>query len=109
MRRTADFINEVIEKAYLEFVDKPFWAANVKLMLETGNAAMRTFIAERAIIGGKVWLDLSLNEPTQLAAGRITFSLDFEPPAPMKDIRFIAHRNIQYYLELTKLAIQAAA
>lgn len=109
VRRTADFINEAIEKAYMEFVDKPFSAANVKLMIESGNAAMRTFIAEGAIIGGKVWLDQDLNEPTQLAAGRITLSLDFEPPAPMEDIRFIAHRNIEYYLELTKAALQAAA
>ncbi len=109
VRRTADFINEAIEKAYLEFVDKPFSAANVKLMIESGNAAMRTFIAEGAIIGGKVWLDQDLNEPIALASGRITLSLEFEPPAPMEDIRFIAHRNIEYYLELTKAALQAAA
>jgi phage tail sheath protein FI len=109
VRRTADFINEAIEKAYMEFVDKPFSAANVKLMIESGNAAMRTFIAEGAIIGGKVWLDQDLNEPIALASGRITLSLDFEPPAPMEDIRFIAHRNIEYYLELTKAALQAAA
>ncbi|MBT2130127.1 phage tail sheath subtilisin-like domain-containing protein [Aliiroseovarius lamellibrachiae] len=109
VRRTADFINEAIEKAYMEFVDKPFSAANVKLMIESGNAAMRTFIAEGAIIGGKVWLAQDLNDPIQMASGRITLSLDFEPPAPMEDIRFIAHRNIEYYLELTKQALQAAA
>lgn len=109
VRRTADFINGAVRKAYMGFVDKPFSAANVKLMLESGNAAMRTFVAEGAIIGGKVWIDPTLNEPTQLAAGRITLSLDFEPPAPMEDIRFIAHRNIQYYLELTKDALKSAA
>lgn len=107
VRRTADFINEAIQKAYLEFVDKPFSKANIKLLLESGNAAMRTFIAEGAIIGGKVWMQEDLNEPTQLAGGRITLSLDFEPPAPMEDIRFIAHRNIEYYLELTKSALKA--
>lgn len=109
VRRTADFINEAIEEAYMEFVDKPFSAANIKLMIESGNAAMRTFVAEGAIVGGKVWLDQDLNEPIALASGRITLSLDFEPPAPMEDIRFIAHRNIEYYLELTKQALQAAA
>lgn len=109
VRRTADFINEAITKAYMEFVDKPFSAANVKLMIESGNAAMRTFVANGAIIGGYVWLDQNLNDPTQLAGGSITLSFDIEPPAPMEDIRFIAHRNIQYYLELTKQALQAAA
>jgi phage tail sheath protein FI len=109
VRRTADFINEAITTAYMEFVDKPFSAANVKLMIESGNAAMRTFVANGAIIGGYVWLDQNLNDPTQLAGGSITLSFDIEPPAPMEDIRFIAHRNIQYYLELTKQALQAAA
>lgn len=109
VRRTADFINEAIEKAYLEFVDKPFSGANLKFMLESGNAAMRTFRASGAILGGRVWIDETLNEPTEMAAGKITLSMEFEPPAPMEDIRFIAHRNIQYYLELTKEALKAAA
>jgi len=109
VRRTADFINEAMEKAYLEFVDKPFSAANLKFMLESGNAAMRSFKAAGAILGGKVWIDESLNQPTDMAAGKITLSMEFEPPAPMEDIRFIAHRNIQYYLELTREALKAAA
>lgn len=109
VRRTADFINDAIRRAYMEFVDKPFSAANVKLMIESGNAAMRSFKAQGAIIGGKVWLDPELNTPTDLAAGKITLSMDFEPPAPMEDVRFMAYRNIQYYLDLTKEALQAAA
>ncbi len=109
VRRTADFINEAIEKAYLEFVDKPFSAANLKFMLESGNAAMRNFKAAGAIVNGRVWIDETLNDPTELAAGKITLSFDIEPPAPMEDIRFMAHRNIQYYLELTKEALKSAA
>lgn len=108
VRRTADFINEAMEKAYLEFVDKPFSAANLKFMVESGNAALRNFQAFGAIIGGRVWIDPELNDPTQLAAGKITLSLDLEPPAPMEDVRMIAHRNITYYHELVKDALQAA-
>lgn len=109
VRRTADFINEAMEKAYLEFVDKPFSAANLKFMVESGNAAMRVFRESGAIIGGRVWIDPDKNDPTEMAAGKITLSMEFEPPAPMEDIRFIAHRNIQYYLDLTQDALQAAA
>lgn len=109
VRRTADFINEAVEKAYLEFVDKPFSAANLKFMVESGNAAMRTFKADGAILGGRVWIDPAQNDPTEMAAGKITLSMEFEPPAPMEDIRFTAHRNIQYYVELTREALQAAA
>lgn len=109
VRRTADFINDAIRRAYFEFVDKPFSAANLKLMLESGNAAMRSFQASGAIIGGKVWIDEARNQPEDLAAGKITLSMDFEPPAPMEDIRFLAHRNIEYYLDVTRDAISAAA
>jgi phage tail sheath protein FI len=108
VRRTADFINEAMQKAYLEFVDKPFSKANLKFMLESGNAAMRTFKASGAILGGRVWIDETMNEVTDMAAGKITLSMEFEPPAPMEDIRFMAYRNIDYYLELTREALQAA-
>ncbi len=109
VRRTADFINEALTKAYLEFVDKPFSAANLKFMLESGNAAMRNFKAVGAILGGRVWIDDALNDPTQMANGKITLSMDIEPPAPMEDIRFMAHRNIEYYLDLTKGALKSVA
>ncbi len=109
VRRTADFINEAMEEAYLEYVDDPFSAAAIKFMLESGNAAMRNFKAQGAILGGRVWIDPENNDPTEMAAGKITLSLEFEPPAPMEDIRFLAHRNIQYYLELTREALRAAA
>lgn len=109
VRRTADFINEAIEKAYLEFVDKPFSPANLKLMIESGNSAMRTFKASGAIIGGKVWLDPLDNEPIQMASGKLRLRMDFEPPAPMEDISFTAHRNINYYLDLVKEGLKAAA
>jgi phage tail sheath protein FI len=109
VRRTADFINEAITEAYMEFVDKPFTPANVKLLVESGNAAMRVFKASGAIIGGRVWFDQTKNEPIEMASGKITLSVAFEPPAPMEDIRFIAHRDIEYYLDLAKDAIKAAA
>ncbi|WP_068305277.1 phage tail sheath subtilisin-like domain-containing protein [Pararhodobacter sp. CCB-MM2] len=111
VRRTADFINDALRRAYLPFVDRPFSAANVKFMLESGNAAMRQFGPKGlgAIIGGRVWLDPDKNLPQDMAAGKITLSVEFEPPAPMEDIRFITHRNIQYYLDLTQAALSAAA
>jgi hypothetical protein len=111
VRRTADFINDALRRAYLPFVDRPFSAANLKFMVESGNAAMRAFGPKGlgAILGGQVWIDPDKNLPTDMAAGKITLSVKFEPPAPMEDIRFIAHREIEYYLDLTKDALAAAA
>lgn len=100
VRRTADFINDAIRSAYMEFVDKPFSKANLRFMVESGNAFMAKLKAEGAILGGKVWLDMERNTNEAMAGGKITLAVDFEPPAPMEDIRFIAHRNITYYTEL---------
>lgn len=102
VRRTMDFINEAIEAANLEFVDKPFSKANIKFLIESNNAFMRVLKAEGAILGGRVWLDPERNTDTEMAQGRITFGVEFEPPAPMEDIRFIAHRQIRYYAVLRK-------
>ena len=100
VRRTMDFINEALEDAYLEFVDKPFSLANLKFMIESGNAFMQVLKAEGAILNGKVWLDTERNTNEEMAQGRVTLGVDFEPPAPMEDIRLITHRNIEYYAEL---------
>lgn len=108
VRRVADFVNKAIRRGFLEFVDKPFSAANIKFMHESGNAMLRKLKAQEIILGGKMWLDPELNTPEDMAAGKLVWSLDLEPPAPMEDIGFIAHRNIEYYLPITKEALRAA-
>ena len=97
VRRTADFINEAIEKAYMEFVDKPFTPANLKFLVESGRAFLRDLQAFGAILGGNVWIDPDKNDDLQMASGRIVLSVEFEPPAPMEDIKITAHRNTLYY------------
>lgn len=106
VRRTMDFINEALEDAYLEFVDKPFSLANLKFMIESGNAFMKVLRAEGAILNGKVWLDPERNTNEEMAQGRVTLGVDFEPPAPMEDIRLITHRNITYYAELRNRVLE---
>ena len=107
VRRTADFINEAIEDAMIEFVDKEISEANLKLVIESGNAFLRTLENEGFILrgSGKVWIVADDNEPTEMAQGRVTFRVRFEPPAPMEDMRFKAHRYIQAYSVLVDRVI----
>ena len=99
VRRTADFINEAIENAFLEFVDKPMTAANIKLIIESGRAFLRQLENESYVLKGSsdVWVDADLNSATEMAQGRLSLSVKFEPPAPIEDLRAIAHRNIAAY------------
>lgn len=100
VRRTMDFINEALEDAYMEFIDRPQTLANIKHLIESGNAFIRQLVAEGAILGGRVWLPNDLNTNEKMANGRIVLSVDFEPPAPMEHIDIRAHRNITYYADL---------
>ena len=47
-----------------------------------------------------MWLDPERNTNAEMAQGRVTLGVEFEPPAPMEDIRMIAHRQIRYYADL---------
>lgn len=98
VRRTKDFVNEAIEREYLKFVDKPLNEANLKFLVESARAFLRTLEAEGYLLrGSDVWIDEGLNAPTELRQGRVTLSIKFEPPPPMEDIRIAAHPNIQAY------------
>lgn len=107
VRRTADAINEALEVAYLEFVDRPFTKANLKFLVEAGRAFLRTMELEGAILPGHdVWL-LDSNTDVEMAQGIVKLGVKFEPPAPMVDIRITAHRNIaSYTLLLNQVAQQ---
>ena len=97
VRRTADAINEALEAAYLEFVDKPFSLANLKHMVEGGRSFLRLMEAEGYILpGSDVWL-LDTNTKEEMAQGIVKLGVRIEPPAPMVDIRLTAHRNIVAY------------
>lgn len=105
VRRAADAVNEAIEAAYLEFVDRPFSKASLKFMIEAGRAFLRTMEYEGAILPGHdVWL-LDSNTDNDLAQGIVKLGVKFEPPAPMVDIRITSHRNIvSYTLLLNQVA-----
>ena len=63
VRRAHDTIIESIERAHEPFIDRPF---NIQILLdiaETVNAALRRWKALGATLGGRVWLDRTINTP----------------------------------------------
>ncbi|MDQ0510874.1 phage tail sheath subtilisin-like domain-containing protein [Ancylobacter amanitiformis] len=106
VRRCADAINESLEKAYIEFNDRPFSKANLKFMIEGGRAFLRLMEKEGAILPGHdVWL-LDTNTEGEMVQGIIKLGVKFEPPAPMVDIRITAYRNIASYTLLLNQVAQ---
>lgn len=100
VRRVADVIAESLEYFSLQFIDRPLDNALIDAIMESGNSFMRKLIGDGAVIDGKVWYDKTLNEPTELANGHVTFSYDFMPPTPCERITYQASINIEYLRSL---------
>lgn len=96
VRATADMVNEALEDIYFGWVDKKFTKSNLKMMIEDGNAALRTFVFNNDILGGRVWLS-DVNTPTLNAGGKVFLEVEFEPVGIMEQINITTHRNILYY------------
>lgn len=96
VRATADMINESLEDLYFLYVDRKFTKANLKMMIEDGNAALRTFALNNDILGGRVWLS-DQNTPDLNAQGNVFLNVEFEPVGLMEQIRITTYRNILYY------------
>ncbi|MHA1524242.1 MAG: phage tail sheath subtilisin-like domain-containing protein [Alphaproteobacteria bacterium] len=109
VRRTADMITESMEEAHRWALDKPFSSQLLVDVAESVNEYLRILQARGATLGGRVWLDPDLNTATELAAGKVYFSYDAEPPAPMEHIVFMFARNGDYYKEMTAQAAREIA
>ncbi len=108
VRRTADMIYESMEAAFLWAQDRPM-SANLFLDIqESVNAYLRHLKAVGALLGGKCWLDPTLNTQDQLMAGKLYLDFDIEPPAPLEHLVFRAHRESGYYEELVDQVLNAS-
>ncbi|MQP64707.1 phage tail protein [Niveispirillum sp. SYP-B3756] len=100
VRRTADMVYESLEAAMLWAMARPFSRQLLLDVQETVQTYINTLVTRGALLGGKVWIDPSLNSGVELMAGKLTVDLDLEPPAPLESLKIRAHRNNGYYQEL---------
>lgn len=95
--RTADMINDSLQRTYLWAVDKNITKTYIDDVAEGVNNYLRHLTRIGAILGGVCWADPALNTPDQLAAGKVTFSFDFTPPAPAEHITFRSDMVNNYF------------
>lgn len=100
VRRTADVIHVSVEQAMLQFLDRPLNQAIIDAIRESVNSFIRTLIGRGALIDGVCRYDVSKNPPTELAAGHLTFDIDFMPPVATERITFESFINIDYLKNL---------
>ncbi|MCA1379377.1 phage tail sheath subtilisin-like domain-containing protein [Bradyrhizobium sp. BRP05] len=99
VRRTADMVYESLERAERSRLDKPFSYQLLSGIQGDVNSYLRLLRARGALIGGKCWIDPTINTPATFAAGELTVDFDLEPPACLEHLQFRARRNPQYYTD----------
>ncbi len=99
VRRTRDFVNEAIEKEWMEFVDRPMTEANLKAIAESGEQFLKRLEAESYVMRGssRVWYDRERNQPLAMSEGILSINVQFETPPPIEDLRIETFRNIEAY------------
>lgn len=100
VRRTADMINDSLLRAHLWAVDRNITKTYLEDVTESVNGYLRSLTALGAILGGKCWPDPDLNNPTNIAAGKVYFNFDFTPPYPAETITFRSKLTNEYLEEL---------
>lgn len=109
VRRAHDTIIDSIERASEPFIDKPFSLPTLVDIAETVNSALRRWQAMGATLGGKVWLDPTLNTKETWAAGQLFIHYDAEAPAPIEQLTFVFNRNTGYYETMAQNAVREIA
>lgn len=98
VRRTADMINDSLQKAHLWAIDRNITKTYVEDVCEGVNNYLRYLKSIGAILGGKCWADSTINTPDQIEQGKVVFDFDFTPPYPAEHITFRS-RMVNGYLE----------
>lgn len=109
VRRAHDTIIDSVELAAEPFIDKPFGLGVLVDIAETVNGALRRWQALGATLGGRVWLDPTLNTKETWASGHLYIHYDAEGPAPIEHITFVFNRNTGYYETLAQNAVREIA
>jgi phage tail sheath protein FI len=89
--RSADIIDDSLQRAHMWAVDRGITKTYVKDVTEGVNAYLRHLVSIGAILGGTCWADPALNTPDQIAQGKIYFDFDFTPVYPAEHIVFRSH------------------
>lgn len=97
VRRTADMVYESLEREHRKYMDKPFSYQLLSGIQLSVNRYLALLQSRGALIGGRCWIDPSVNTPQTFAAGQLTVDFDLEPPAGLESLQFRARRNPDYY------------
>lgn len=100
VRRTADILNDSLQRAHLWAVDRNITKTYVEDVQDGVNAYIRSLVAQGALLGGRCWADTDLNTAQNIQQGKVFFNFDFTPPYPAEHITFRSQLTDEYIEEV---------
>lgn len=100
VRRTADLINDALQRSHMWAVDRNITKTYVDDVTEGVNTYLRHLKKIGAIINGKCWTDPEINTWDQVVQGKVTFDFDFTAPYPAEHITFRSSLVNDYIQEI---------
>ncbi|SHE79368.1 hypothetical protein SAMN05444339_10280 [Loktanella atrilutea] len=98
--RMANLVNESIERAFIQFVDRPITKGLLDQMTMSGLAVLVSLENQGMLLPGSEFGLSSEQTGDDGVQGILKFAMRYEPPAPANDIRIAAYRNTTIAYEL---------
>ena len=88
VRRMADLLYDALADNHLWAVDKNITIEYVETVADGVNAFLDDLTAQEAILGGECFADPTLNTERNLSLGIVTFTIDWTPLYPARQVHF---------------------
>ncbi|MGO4735988.1 phage tail sheath C-terminal domain-containing protein [Bosea sp. 2KB_26] len=98
--RTQDMIDDTVMRAFYWAIDRNQSVPLTQAILQTLDDFGDELVGKGGVLGFRPWFDRSLNTNGALGGGILRIDYDREPAAPLEDLQFGAHRNLEYYATL---------
>lgn len=91
--RVADYVNETLEDGFYGFMGRPMIRDTLDLMTISGQRLLRRLEGENVLLPGSRFGLAASQTAEDGVQGIVRFGLQYEPPAPIYDLRIQAYRN----------------
>ena len=97
--RTAQVLKDTIAQSFDWAVDKNISVMLVKEIVEAINAKWREYVAKGYLIGGKAFINSSLNTAATLKDAKLLVSYNYCPVPPLEQLGFNQYISDEYLVE----------
>lgn len=102
IQRVADIASRSIQRAMAPYIDRPINKALIDHIKETANAYLRTLITKGAMIDALAFFDPNNNPAEEIAAGHLTFDIEWAPAPPLEHLTVRHTIRIELYQKLAE-------